>query len=174
MIAASSGIPTGLAEGTLSVVTGAPRPIPGSREEWATAASVRHAEQASEQARADLSLAEARLGVTIAWDDVKQGLGRVADVALRRYAAHLRDVYLAETLATLQHAALRVVESRAVYVRTVEDLSGLTRGHLPAQRELVSPALTAALEVLLQAPAGEPTELVVDGVGATYFPVRNK
>jgi hypothetical protein len=109
-------------------------------------------------------LAEARLGVKIIWDDVHQGLARVADVRLRRYAAYLREVHLAEALATLQRAALRVVEARAVYVRTVESLSGLARGHLAAQRELVAPALTAALEVLLQAPAGEPTELVADGV----------
>ena len=121
------------AEGALAVVTAAPRPIPGSREEWAIVAAVRQAERASEQARGDLQFAEARLGVTIVWDDVHRGLGRVADVALRRYAAYLRDVYLAEALATLRHAALRVVEAWAVYVRTVEELSGLTRGHLPAQ-----------------------------------------
>jgi hypothetical protein len=151
-------------EGALAAVTAAPRPIPGSREEWAIATAVRQAERASEQAGADLQLAEARLGVTIAWDDLHRGLGRVGDVAIRRYAAYLRDVHLAEALATLRHAALRVVEARAVYVRTDEDLSGLARGHLPTQLDLVAPALTAALAVLLQAPAGEPTELVADGV----------
>ena len=152
------------AEGALSAVTAAPRPIPGSREERAIAASVRQAERASEQAGADLQLAEARLGVKMVWDDVQQGLGRIADVALRRYAAYVRDVYLAEALATLRHAALRVVEARAVYVRTVEELSGLARGHLRAQRELVAPGLTAALQVLLQAPEGAPPELVAEGI----------
>jgi hypothetical protein len=152
------------AESALAAVTAAPRPIPGSRAEWAISASVRQAERAVEQASADLQLEEARLEVKLVWENIQHGLGRAADVALRRYAAYLRDVHLAEALATLSHAALRVVEARAVYVRTVEELSGMARGHLPAQRELVGPALTAALHVLLQAPTGVPTDLVAVGV----------
>src|SRR5215472_5672463 len=71
------------AEGALAALATAPRPLPGSREERAMAASVREAEGESEQTRADLGLADMRLETAIAWDDVRKGFGRDTDVALR-------------------------------------------------------------------------------------------
>src|SRR5262245_57548593 len=78
-----------------------------------------------DHARADLSLLDTRLGMEIAWDDVRTGLGRVADIALRGYARYLRDAYLAEVRTTLPHAAQRVLEARTVYQRIVQELSTL-------------------------------------------------
>ena len=112
------------------------------------AASVRQAEWESEQARADLALADLRLGTDIAWNDVRKGFGRATDVALRRYAAYLRDGYLAEVRTTLPHAAQRVLETRTVYQRIVQEFSTLAEGQVPVQPDLIAPHPVEALEVL--------------------------
>ena len=150
------------AEVALAAAAAAARPLPGSREEWAIAASVRQAERESDQARADLGLVEMRLGAEIVWDDVRKGLGRAADVALHKYAAYLRGVYLAEAPATLRHAADRVLQARAVYQRTVHELTALAEGHIPSQPDLIASGLTEALTVLLQHDVWAPPERPVD------------
>ena len=49
------------------------------------------------------------------------------------------------------HAAQRVMEARAVYLRTVHELTALAEGHIPSQADLIPSGLARALEVLLQA-----------------------
>src|SRR5262249_48075444 len=68
------------AEAALATMADTPRPLPGSREEWAIAASVRNAQRESDEARADLGLIEMRLGTAIEWNDVWEGFGRLADI----------------------------------------------------------------------------------------------
>src|SRR5262249_37429118 len=136
------------AESTLAAIAASPRPLPGSREERAIAASVRQAEWESEHARADLALADVRLETDIAWNDVRKGFGRAVEVAPRRYTAYLRDGYLAEVREMLPHAAQRVLETRTVYQRMVQELSKLAEGHVPPQPDLIAPQLVAALELL--------------------------
>lgn len=152
------------AEAVLAALAATPRPLPGSEEDWAMATSARQAEGDADRARADLNLLDARLGTEIAWDDVRKRLARVADIALRDYARYLRDAYLAEARTTLRHAADRVLETRAVYQRTIDELSALARGHVPPQPDLIAPRLVEALQVLLQADGWMPSEPRCDSV----------
>jgi len=152
------------AKASLATMAKIPRPLPGSREEWAVEASVRQAERDVDEAQTDLSLLDMRLETQITWDDVRTGLGRVADIGLCGYARYLQDVYLAEARTALRHAAQRVLEARAVYQGTVQELSALAERQVAVQPDLIAPQLVEALEVLRESDGWAPPERPADSV----------